>query len=1513
MKKFIIMFGLIMISIMMQAGGVSKYEALEKARRFMPDKKFKQEEGGRRKVLGSGFTNSPYYVFNAENNSGFVIVSGDDRTEAILGYADHGELNIDNAPDNMKWLLDYYDKVITAIGELTQINDEKLSNRRKKTMVSVTNRTTIEPLLKTQWNQMDPYNKYCPEWVGKGVRYPTGCVATAMAQVINYHQWPKGNTGEVERYVSVTNSIDMPALPSTSFDWNNMTSDDIARLLLYCGQAVKMNYAGDGAGAYSGDASYALIHIFGYDKGIELRQRLLYSDDEWEEMIYDELYAGFPIYYAADSDKGDGHAFVVDGYDNGHFHINWGWGGNSDGYYLLTGLATDENMSPYYKRQSGIFCMRPSSEENEVISSNIYCTNNGSWDTVEIQREGSSTSFPAFRIGCELSINVNHDMSLFIGYGLYDGDELVQVLSQDQHTFISSEKYTYSKNISFSNEKDLINGDYRIVAIFRNHENEAWKKTKRADGTFIRTIISNNSLSLQSRPCNNGSIEDYEDYGIHTIQGVTYQLYYERQRFFATVLPYQLTDKKTDVLPYEDTYKYTGKVDIPYEVSFQGNNFRVDEMDSQSFWFCDDLTSLSVCGISYYGDIWQCPKLSTINLQEGVYSWGSIRYCPSLKEIELPETFSEIPRGNFLENCEKLKVIRFKGKNLSFNTIPSWDKKSLPSLTDIYFPMETPPTLYDVTYNYYNGDEIHESLGDVPSNPNAIIHIPIGTIDVYQQSQWKQWNFIEDLPGLSSEAITWGYCHGYGVANRGQGCLSGDNDMEYAMLVPKEELEIYRNCQISQILVYSPFASKYDDGDEDYEYVFITKRGTDYLVKQPCKLIRGKWNTIQLEHPYTITGEELLVGMGSHSGLTIWYSDKDFTDEILYSDTFWKREMGNDNTSTINIGTWISRGYEPAAPLRFTIEGDRVPVGAVINRLNVIEGSNINIQAEVHNKSLNTIRSYTIIWTAEDGQTRSQSYETSILPNADETIIIPLPSSLGKGTHSITIDISSVDGKANGLKGLQARTIYIVNGKEAIVIKPNDYTREYGEKNPSFCINIQGLTPNGTPNIICDATNVSPVGDYPIVTVPGSITNENVVYMNGTLTITKAPLAITAKDYTIKQGEILPTFDASYAGFKNNETESVLTQKPTFTCSATSASSPGTYDIIVSGAAAQNYDVSYVKGTLTITAPDSYVLTYIVNGEIYKTYKVEYSASITPEEEPVKEGCIFSGWSEIPATMPAKDVTVTGYFTIIPPIIAGDANDDGSVNVFDVTATVNYILGSSSDGFDSEAADANGDGTVNVFDVTKMVNIILGVDDAGAKMRKVEGLSGTDKLYFENFEIEPGEEKEVNILLDNPNAEYRDLQFDLYLPEGITVVQDEDEEFLVDTGSRCTKKHTIGFSYTDGYYVYMLYSTAKNPLTGNSGDILTITLKADEGVTPGAKTGAFRNVSLSKTDATGPTYDEFSFGITVKGEADGIEDVIANDGTYQIYAVDGKQVDALQKGVNIIRYPNGATKKVYVK
>ena len=154
---------------------------------------------------------------------------------------------------------------------------------------------------------------------------------------------------------------------------------------------------------------------------------------------------------------------------------------------------------------------------------------------------------------------------------------------------------------------------------------------------------------------------------------------------------------------------------------------------------------------------------------------------------------------------------------------------------------------------------------------------------------------------------------------------------------------------------------------------------------------------------------------------------------------------------------------------------------------------------------------------------------------------------------------------------------------DAVTLTAKSYTRVYGEANPTFDYTSEGATLNGTPTIICDATATSPVGTYTITIAKGNVTNEDVTLINGTLTITKAPLTIKAGEYTKKQGEDNPTFVATYEGFKNNETETVLDKKPIFSCDATKDSSVGEYEITVSGAEATNYEMTYVKGKLTIT------------------------------------------------------------------------------------------------------------------------------------------------------------------------------------------------------------------------------------------------------------------------------------------------------------------------------------------
>ncbi len=237
--------------------------------------------------------------------------------------------------------------------------------------------------------------------------------------------------------------------------------------------------------------------------------------------------------------------------------------------------------------------------------------------------------------------------------------------------------------------------------------------------------------------------------------------------------------------------------------------------------------------------------------------------------------------------------------------------------------------------------------------------------------------------------------------------------------------------------------------------------------------------------------------------------------------------------------------------------------------------------------------------------------------------------------------------QTDGWKEFKRKRVIHNENDPSITFIAKDCSRYYGDKNPYFGYDVSDydVHVDGSPELSCEATETSVVGDYPIIIAKGTVENYNDTYVNGTLTVTKAPLIITPNSITIKQGEEIPSLTLNYEGFKNNETEEVLTKKPTITTTATSGSKPGTYDITVSGAEAQNYEFSYMSGTLTIE-PGIYKLTYMVDGETYKSYDLEYGATITPEPSPTKDGYTFSGWSEIPETMPDHDVTITGTFSI---------------------------------------------------------------------------------------------------------------------------------------------------------------------------------------------------------------------------------------------------------------------------
>lgn len=291
---------------------------------------------GVKKVKGMSLSDeTPYYIFNAaDSQGGYVIVAGDDRLPAVLGYSQTGKLDLSNAPEGLWALLEMSARSV---------------NGAEKKDIKGGSAPVVAPLLgDINWGQDAPFNKKCPV-LSSGKNAYVGCVATAMAQMMRYYSYPvKGNGSASYDYAGVSHNADFGA---TTYDWANMPAavpetptdvqiDAYSTLSYHLGVAVQMQYDAGGSGAYTHLVAPALRKYFGYSPSLRMFTREYYNTDEWMAMIRTELDAGRPVYYSATSeDMLGGHAFVCDGYDSeGYVHINWGWYGNSNGYFYINHL-----------------------------------------------------------------------------------------------------------------------------------------------------------------------------------------------------------------------------------------------------------------------------------------------------------------------------------------------------------------------------------------------------------------------------------------------------------------------------------------------------------------------------------------------------------------------------------------------------------------------------------------------------------------------------------------------------------------------------------------------------------------------------------------------------------------------------------------------------------------------------------------------------------------------------------------------------------------------------------------------------------------------------------------------------------------------------------------------------------------------------------------------------------------------------------------------------------------------
>ena len=287
--------------------------------------------------------NSLIYVFNRADSHGFIIVAGDDAAVPILAYSTEGNFSYENMPPNLRqWL------------ELNKLYVKTCAARQGIARQASQGTPVVAPLLgDILWGQGTPYNNMCPTYDG-GTHYYVGCVATAATQIMRFHSYPEHGNGS--KTITVNGQSVTADFGNTTYDWNNMlpTYDDVsyttaqanavATIAAHFGVAVNMEYLPAGSGAHSMEVPNALREFFNYDQAVTMRKRDYYSSSEWLQLIKSELDAGRPVYYAAGSETGSsGHAFVCDGYDSQDYvHINWGWYGTSNGYFLVSHLDPDD-------------------------------------------------------------------------------------------------------------------------------------------------------------------------------------------------------------------------------------------------------------------------------------------------------------------------------------------------------------------------------------------------------------------------------------------------------------------------------------------------------------------------------------------------------------------------------------------------------------------------------------------------------------------------------------------------------------------------------------------------------------------------------------------------------------------------------------------------------------------------------------------------------------------------------------------------------------------------------------------------------------------------------------------------------------------------------------------------------------------------------------------------------------------------------------------------------------------
>lgn len=484
-----------------------------------------QQSVKRAKVLNkqqSTISSRGYYVFPHDGNCGYTIVSGDDRMPEIVGYSTTDTYSEENMPDGMKHLMQAYEAMATALANGDAKAERCLAEKEALAADSTYRQPRVAPLLAdVAWGQSEPYNNLCPMYDGQR-RTVTGCVATAMAQLMMYYKYPQTLKSDIPAYQTKSYQLDMPSVSAGErYDWDNMLpqysgsaytaeqANAVAKLMYHCGLSFEADYGPSSTSAWC--RPNVLVKYWGYDPDVI---RPLYRENfslrEWTAILDAELQALRPVYYRGCSTTSGSHAFLCDGADgNGLYHINWGWSGWSNGYFDITVLNSDYSGAEsatapadgFNYTCSMIVGIMPDNgvADAPLIVTPLLTADKNEWvgcDLLTTERADANWSF-RLSIAAEFA---NYERTAFDGYagvGLKDESGIYLPLSTSKIYLggMGENGSYYSEPLRFKINYSFPEGRTRIYQIYSTDGN-TWQQCGNSDKLFYEFDATDTTLRM---------------------------------------------------------------------------------------------------------------------------------------------------------------------------------------------------------------------------------------------------------------------------------------------------------------------------------------------------------------------------------------------------------------------------------------------------------------------------------------------------------------------------------------------------------------------------------------------------------------------------------------------------------------------------------------------------------------------------------------------------------------------------------------------------------------------------------------------------------------------------------------------------------------------------------------------------------------------------------------------------------------------------------------------------------